>query len=179
MRPTTSFKNVELCRAGRWNTGLDEKVITRQHLASAVEAARDPQTDRAPIKLTHTGKLVLGDSLPAAGWVTNLRLSEDGNVLFGDLADVPTRLAEVVPAAFKRRFVEMDLNVTTPAGRKHGAVLTGLALLGAQAPPVESLTDVLSIYASEDDTGVTRTAIIQDDEEDPGWTEEDFRAVGL
>jgi hypothetical protein len=43
----------------------------------------------------------------------------------------------------------MSLGVTTPSGKKYRAALTGLALLGAKAPAVKGLADILEFYASE------------------------------
>jgi len=146
---TTTIKGVELVKAGQWNSAAGKATVTREHLAAAIDAYNDDEIDRPVLKLGHTGGLALGDSQPAAGWVTNPRLSADGNTLIGDLSDIPSKLAAIIPNAFKRRSVEMSLGVTTPKGKRYAAALTGLALLGAQAPAVKGLADVLDLYASE------------------------------
>lgn len=147
--PKATIKNVELVKVGTWNGAKGKANVTREHLADAVRAYSDPEIDRPVIKIGHFGGLALGDSAPAAGWVENPRLSADGNTLIGDLARMPRKLAEIVTDAYRRRSVEMSLGVTTPSGNKYAAALTGLALLGAQAPAVKGLSDVLDLYASE------------------------------
>lgn len=148
---TTTFKNVELVKVGHWLSGRGEARVTEEHLRDAVQAFTDPEIDHAPIKIGHVGGLALGDGAPAAGWVVKPRLSADGKTLLGDLADIPTKLAEIIPRAFKRRSIEMSLNVSTPGGKRYAAAVTGLALLGASAPAVKGLADILDIYASADD----------------------------
>jgi hypothetical protein len=82
--------------------------------------------------------------------VRNLRVDEERGALVGDLEDVPTELASIIPTAFRRRSVEIGWNVRTPAGRRYRAALTGLALLGVQAPAVKGLADVLARYSAAD-----------------------------
>lgn len=159
----TTIKGVELVKVGDWLSGLGKVRITPEDITGAVSAQHDPNVDAAPIKIGHTGALNLGDSLPAAGWVTNLRASADGNTLIGDLANIPYKLASIIPNAYRRRSVEMQRGVA-----KHGTALTGLALLGAQAPAVKGLKDILDIYAAENpdvDTTApvdTVTVIVED-----------------
>lgn len=170
---TSTIKGVELVKVGQWNSAAGKATVTREHLSGAVDAYADEDIDRPVLKVGHTGGLTLGDSQPAAGWVTNPRLSADGNTLIGDLTDIPAKLAAIVPTAFKRRSVEMSLGVTTPKGKKYAAALTGLALLGAQAPAVKSLADILDIYYSENpgtDDDATRESVVSlsvDDSDTP------------
>lgn len=146
---TTTIKGVELVKVGLHQSALGPVNITAADLSAAVAAHPDPEVDDAPIKLGHTGGLALGDSLPACGWVVNPRLSADGQTMIGDLSNIPSKLAAIIPTAYRKRSVEMRRNVTTASGKVHGAVLTGLALLGAAAPAVKGLQDILDIYASE------------------------------
>jgi hypothetical protein len=138
--------------------------ITPEDLADAVAAYGDPEIDRGVIKIGHDGDLNLATGHPALGWIENLKLSADKSTLIGDLVDVPAKLAAIVPRAFRRRSVEMSLGVKTPSGKTYRAALTGLALLGAKAPAVKGLDDVLSLYASEGVPGqaddATRDAVI-------------------
>ncbi|QKY79772.1 scaffolding protein [Arthrobacter phage Bumble] len=143
----TTIKGVELLKAGDWKGLKGRALVTKQMLSDIVSAYADKEIDRPVIKLGHIDPRF--DGQPAAGWVTNPRLSEDGNTLLGDLADMPSRLAAIVPTAYRRRSVEYKRDVTTPSGRTYSASLTGLALLGAQAPAVKGLEDILDVYASE------------------------------
>lgn len=161
---TTTFKDVQLVKAGTWGGMTGRSTITPDDLADAVAAYSDPEIDRGVIKIGHDGDLNMATGHPALGWIENLKLSADKSTLIGDLVDVPSKLAAIVPRAFRRRSVEMSLGVTTPSGKKYRAALTGLALLGAKAPAVKGLDDVLSLYASEGVPGLaddaTRDAVI-------------------
>lgn len=148
----TTLKGVELVRAGTWGGMTGQATITEADLADTVRAYHDPEIDRAALKIGHDGDLNLGTGQPAAGWIENLRLSADKKTLIGDLTSIPTKLASIIPTAYRRRSVEMSKGVTTPSGKRYLAALTGLALLGAKAPAVKGLADVLEIYASETET---------------------------
>jgi len=148
----TTIKNVQLVKVGTWGGMTGKSTITEQHLTGAVAAYADPEVDRAALKIGHDGDLNLGTGHPALGWIENLKLSADKKTLIGDLADIPTKLASIIPKAYRRRSVEMNLGVTTPSGKNYAASLTGLALLGAKAPAVKGLDDILEFYASEADS---------------------------
>lgn len=148
---TATIKGVELCKVGRHHSALGPVDITLSDLTGAIAAQTDPEVEAGAIKLGHTGGLALGDSAPAIGWVENLRLSQDKSTLIGDLANVPYKLASIIPTAYRRRSVEMKRNYTTPSGKTYPAALTGLALLGAAAPAVKGLADILDVFASATD----------------------------
>ncbi|QKY78956.1 scaffolding protein [Arthrobacter phage Jinkies] len=145
----TTIKGVQLVKTGTWGGMTGQSTITEQHLSDAVQAYADREIDRAAIKIGHDGDLNLGTGHPALGWVENLRLSEDRQTLIGDLSQIPSKLASIIPAAFRRRSVEMRLGVTTPSGRKYAGVLDALSLLGAKAPAVKGLDDIVTLYAAE------------------------------
>ncbi|MDV3219738.1 phage protease, partial [Mycobacterium avium] len=99
------------------------------------------------IRLGHNDPRFSGD--PAVGWLDNLRASEDGQALIGDMVGVPEWLAEILPSAYPSRSIEGLYDYTAPDGSEHEFVLTGLALLGATRPGVESLQslqDVARLY---------------------------------
>ena len=149
---TVDFRGIALCRAGEWNGLTGKAVVTPEDLQAVVDAYQDREVDRARVKLGHVSSLndqALGDGAPAFGWVDNPRVSEDGKTLLGDLVDVPRRLGEVVGKAYKNVSVELRKNVRTPSGKTHPTVLSGLALLGAAAPAVKGLDDLVALYASE------------------------------
>ena len=148
---TTTFKDVQLVKAGTWGGMTGRSTITPEDLADAVAAYADPEIDRGVIKIGHDGDLNLATGQPALGWIENLKLSADKQTLIGDLTGVPSKLAAIIPRAFRRRSVEMTLGARTPSGKTYRAALTGLALLGAKAPAVKGLDDILSLYAAEGD----------------------------
>lgn len=148
---TMSFSDVALCRAGTWNGLTGKAKITPEDLQSVVDAYSDQEIDKPRVKIGHVSSLntALGDGAPAFGWVQNPRMDPDGVTLRGDLVDIPRQLGEIVGRAYKDVSVELRKNVTTPSGKKHRTVLSGLALLGASAPAVKGLDDLVSLYASE------------------------------
>jgi len=148
---TTTFKDVQLVKAGTWGGMTGRSTITPEDLADAVAAYADPEIDRGVLKIGHDGDLNLATGQPALGWIENLKLSDDKQTLIGDLTDIPSKLAAIIPRAFRRRSVEMTLGAKTPSGKTYRAALTGLALLGAKAPAVKGLDDILSLYAAEGD----------------------------
>lgn len=151
MVTTVDFRGVPLCRAGEWNGLTGKAKVTAADLQSVVDAYADQEIDKARVKIGHLSGMntALGDGAPAFGWVANPRMGADGVTLLGDLVDVPRKLGEIVGKAYRNVSVEMRKNVTTPSGKTHPAVLSGLALLGASAPAVKGLDDLVSLYASE------------------------------
>ena len=152
MAQTVDFRGIPICRAGEWNGLTGKAVVTPDDLQAVVDAYQDREVDRARVKLGHVSSLndqALGDGAPAFGWVDNPRVSDDGKTLLGDLVDVPRRLGEVVGRGYRNVSVELRKNVRTPSGKTHPTVLSGLALLGAAAPAVKGLDDLVALYASE------------------------------
>lgn len=151
MVQTMDFRGVPLCRAGEWNGLAGKATVTAADLQSVVDAYQDQEVDKARVKIGHLSGMntALGDGAPAFGWVENPRMDTDGTTLLGDLVDVPRKLGAIVGKAYRNVSVEMRKNVTTPSGKTHPTVLSGLALLGASAPAVKGLDDLVSLYASE------------------------------
>lgn len=151
MVQTIDFNNVPICRIGEWS-GLNGKAtITQDMFDSVIAASQDNEIDQGRLKIGHLSGMntALGDGAPAFGWVENPRMDPDGVTLRGDIKSVPKKLADLVGAAYKKVSVELRKNVQTPSGKKYPAVLSGLALLGASAPAVKGLDDLVSLYASE------------------------------
>lgn len=148
--PTSTIRDVELVSAGEWAASTGVTAVTRTDLEAILAASRDTDVDAAPIRIGHVDPRFDGE--PAAGWVKLTRIVDvrrDGKAvptLVGDLVGMPTKLAYVAPAAFRRRSVEIAWDVTTAAGRQYRAALVGLALLGVAAPAVKGLADVLALY---------------------------------
>lgn len=151
-----TIEGVELVATGHWAASTGEIDITKADLEAMIEASQDPALRDAVVKLGHNSKInkQLGDAMPALGWVTNLRLNENGTVLLGDLVSVPKSLAALIvgtedePAPYRSRSVEIDWGVTTQTGNKHPAYLSGLALLGEYEPAVEGLDDIVKLFTA-------------------------------
>lgn len=146
--------DVELLKIGEWPLATGTCTFTTEDLAAAVRAAQAPSVARPVIKLGHDDPRFSGE--PAVGFVDNLRLSEDGSTLVGDLCGVPGWLADIMPSAYPRRSIEGQFNYRDQAGTVHHFALTGLALLGVTPPAVgtlSSLRDVAALYQVEASTG--------------------------
>lgn len=142
-----TIPGVELVRVGRWEASTGEWSPTADDLAAAVEAHRAGILRKPVVHLGHDGPM--GDASPALGYVDRLRLADGGQTLLGDLVNVPAAVAKLLPHAYPDRSVEALLGYEAPDGTTWPLVLTGLALLGAAAPAVEtlrSLQDVGELY---------------------------------
>jgi hypothetical protein len=154
---TTTVEGVELLRVGTWDASTGKARVTRADLAAMVDAWGNPAHDAAPVKIGHDDDRFQDsegnppstrDGEPAYGWVENLRLSEDGAVLIGDLVGVPRMLADVMSTALRRRSVEL-VRHDRVGDKTYSAVLTGIALLGVQAPAVKGLADLRALFAEQ------------------------------
>ncbi len=138
---------IELMRTGKWNLSTGEWECTDKEIAAAIDAHQKGLLRKPVIRLGHNDPRFTGD--PAVGWLDNLRASADGSALIGDMVGVPEWLAEILPSAYPSRSIEGLYDYTAPDGSEHEFVLTGLALLGATRPGVESLQslqDVARLY---------------------------------
>jgi hypothetical protein len=151
--PLTTVPAVEICRVGDWHTSTGDWPCTPDQIADAVRAQHDPDIGPGVLKLGHVDARFNGDGQPALGTIRNLRASEDGTVLVGDLVDVPEWLAEVMAGAYPSRSVEAELGVITNAGQAYAMTVTGLALLGVAAPAVQGLADVPKLLGVTPDPG--------------------------
>lgn len=143
-----TIRDVELLKAGTWQPcGIDgDWTVTPDALASAVAAHQAGVLRKPVIKLGHRGPM--RDAAPALGYVDNLRVVGT-RTLVGDLVNVPGAIAKLLPHAYPDRSIEALLDFEAQDGTIWPVVLTGLALLGAEDPAVEtlkSLQDVGELY---------------------------------
>jgi hypothetical protein len=130
--------------------------LTLEHLVDMMVAANQDPLIRAPrVKFGHTrlqptddGLRDLGDhdphwnGAPAFGTVRDLRLTNDGGKLVGDLVEVPDWLAVALPSAWPSRSCEWVWDVETEGGKRYSAVLTAVGLLGEVQHAVKDLADL-------------------------------------
>lgn len=174
---TTALRDVELIRTGTWGASTGATTVTDDDFAAIVAAYSDSVVDRPIVKLGHQDdnamNTALGDGAPAYGWIENVGVGNgttarpNAGSLYGDLVGMPAKLAAIVPAAFRRRSVEIAWGVKTAAGKRYAAVLTGVALLGAAAPAVKGLADLMALYADGQvaETGsLTELEVVDDDD---------------
>lgn len=154
---TVTFPGVEIAAVGKWNASQGDGHITEEDLRSMAATFGQPGFDRVPVKLGHSdGRFqdkagnppVTGDGSPAFGWLTAVKVSSDGKRLLADLVGVPSKLAEMLPSAYRHRSIEM-LRGLRIGGRIHKAVLTAVALLGTQPPAIKGLSDLAALFAGQ------------------------------
>ena len=131
------FDGVELAKVGTWAALTGTLKLSTADLAAAVAAA--PHLPRIPLKIGHTDSRFDGE--PALGWVENLRTTNRGTVLVGDIVDVPVWLASSLPTAYPRRSIEAIQNYERD-GATYRFVLTALSLLGVTAPAINDLNQL-------------------------------------
>lgn len=131
--------------------------FTPEDLAAAVAAQDDPSIPQPRIWIGHPdderihGKRHNGipSGEPAVGKVCNMRLTEEGHCIVGDLTGVPIWLGNILASAFPSRSVEGRFNLKTVTGKTHKLVISGLALLGVVWPGVMTLEDIAALYSAE------------------------------
>lgn len=147
MPDLVTIPNVPLVSTGTYRLASGEHTFTAADLLAAVAALDDPAVRTPVLKLGHDGPLT--SDQPTIGKVEAMRLSEDGQTLYGDLVGVPKWLADILPTAYPRRSIEANLGVKSATGRKHRMVLTALSLLGTTLPGVATLDDLRHLYTAE------------------------------
>lgn len=149
---TFDIENVEIFKTGAWTDSAGRTIeYTEDDLREMAEAYEELKGRfEAPVKLGHEPgqELLKSDGLPAAGWLTNLRVR--GGSLVADLKDVPRKIYELLKSnAYKKRSLEVLHDFRDDAaGRVYKHVAAGLALLGAQLPAIGSLSDINGLYES-------------------------------
>lgn len=138
-----TVKDRELMRVGNYKLQSGDFSVTREKIAAAVAAHEAGILRKPTIRLGHGDPRFTGD--PAVGFVDNLATSDDGDVLYGDLSGVPEWLADIMPSAYPSLSIEGQEDYTDAVGDKHDFVLTGLALLGATPPGIDTLKSVQDV----------------------------------
>lgn len=171
------LRGVEIVTAGmNWPASTGDVTITMEHIADAVQAAnQDPHIQVPRLKLGHTSSLngdhpnhdpfaALGDAAPSFGRFVNLRTTNDGAVLVGDVEDIPAWLAEAAPSMFPNRSMENAWDVQTEGGKRYSMVITAVSFLGAYLPACKDLEDLvrLATQGPADLTATSKEATVPD-----------------
>lgn len=136
--------DVEIFAVGKWN-GFS---FTNNDLRM-VEAAFAELGDnlRVPLKFGHNDEQPMTDGKPALGWVS--KVWNTGDKLMAHFTDLPTIVYEALKKKLYRNVsIELDMDVKYK-GKDFPFVLSGVALLGADIPAVNTLAD-LKHYLSRD-----------------------------
>lgn len=134
--------DAEIFAVGKWN-GLS---FTQNDLRM-MEAAFNELGDnmRVPLKLGHNSDQPMTDGHPALGWVEKVWVA--GDKLMARFVDMPKVLYDSIKKRLYRNVsVELDMDVQYK-GADFPFVLTGVAVLGADIPAVNTLAD-LTTYMS-------------------------------
>jgi len=154
----TTVPDVPILKTGiEYPLASGPTTFTPEDLASAVAAQSDPAIPQPRIWIGHPDdERIHGDRRsgvpsgePALGKVCDMRLTEDGHCIVGDLTGVPIWLGNIMASAFPSRSIEGRFNVKTPTGKNHRLVINGLALLGVTWPGVLTIEDIASLYTEE------------------------------
>jgi hypothetical protein len=154
----TTVPDVQIIKTGiEYPLSSGPCTFTTDDLAAAVAAQSDPSIPQPRIWIGHPddtrihGERQQGvpSGEPAVGKVTDMRLTEDGHCIVGDLTGVPVWLANIMSSAFPSRSIEGRFNIKTPTGKKHRLVINGLALLGVTWPGVLTIEDIASLYTKK------------------------------
>lgn len=147
---------VEIVKTGiEYSLASGPHTFTPEDLADAAEAVNNPNIQVPRIKLGHDGPLakITSSDEPAVGTVHNLRVSEDGQTLYGDYKGVPSWLAGIMASAYPSRSIEGGLNVEKN-GHTYRLVITAVSLLGVVWPGCSSIEDIQALYSKEGPEGV-------------------------
>lgn len=150
----TTVPNVELGAVGRWRiSNIPDWQPTADDMASAVAALGCPAVRRPILKIGHDGNHGHGD--PALGYIDNLAVTGDGQVLVGDFAGIPSWLAaedsdghSVLSSAYPDRSGEWQHNYVCQLGHTHPFVLHAMALLGVARPGIGTLQSLHDLYTT-------------------------------
>ena len=160
-------------RESFWNEfshGEDER--KKKH----AEPKSDDAKLRVPLVIGHEEdqELLERTDIPAAGWVDSVK--RDGNKLVASVKGVPKVAKEALARkAFRTVSSEIYRDFPDGDGKKSGAVLRRVALLGGEIPKVKTLEDIGKLYKGEEGYDIPRLEIFQAGTYNGDtWTEKDL-----
>lgn len=131
--------DAEVFAVGRWN-GMDFTLEDLMQIANAFHALGD--NHRIPVKLGHNDSQPMTDGHPALGWVSDVWVNRQSEKLIVRFSDMPEVVYNAVQAKLYRNVsIELDVGVEHK-GKYYPFVLSGVALLGADIPAVNTLADL-------------------------------------
>lgn len=142
--------DVEILAPGKWHgvTGgaVDVKDTNLQQIVSSFSSLKDLLT--VPLKFGHNKEQKMTDGQPAIGWVDSVWVNDAGK-LMAKFVDLPDIVFNALSKKLYRNVSVEFLQDVTHKGNNYGTVLTAVALLGADMPAVNTLSD-LQTYMSAD-----------------------------
>ena len=160
-RNRAEIPNVEIVHAGTFKAKYGKVTFTDKHIEDMAKAFNDP-TYRKPGLVSTVGTYIghdggpltnpkgyQGDDRPQYGRLANVVAKQNSKgqlALFGDLVDLPRKIAKIAKVAWPSRSIEARIN---PDGSDYSMVMTGVALLGQTLPAVEDLEDLADLFEDE------------------------------
>lgn len=136
--------NVEIFATGFWNEAYKINEQTLKGIAKAFNNLKEYHD--VPLKIGHNDEQPLTDGEPAIGWVDKVWV--EGNKLFAKFVDMPQIVFNAMQKKlYKHVSVELDTGVEHK-GEDYEYVLSGVALLGADIPAVNTLKDLKAYMSS-------------------------------
>lgn len=140
---TNNIYGVEIFATGKWN-GDPFTQSDLEGIAEAFQATKDALKPFLKIGHSKTQNLLERDSLPAAGWLDNVRVV--GSKLLADFKRVPKKIYDLITAGAYRR-VSSELFIDFKHGGKTWPLaLKAVSILGGETPAVETLDDIIALY---------------------------------
>ncbi len=147
-------KRIEIFAVGKWN-GMEFSLADLNGIVSAFNVLGD--NHKVPLKFGHNNEQPMTDGMPAIGWVKSL--SVEGDKLIADVTDIPPVVMNAMDNKLYRNVsVELDLDVKYK-NQQFPAVLSGIALLGADIPAVNTLKDLTHYLSRDADFSIGRQAM--------------------
>lgn len=131
--------DVEIFAVGRWN-GMEFTAEDLMDFANSFHNLKE--VHKVPLKMGHNGEQPFTDGQPALGWVDDMWFSKDIGKLVAKFIDMPKIVYDAMKAKlYKHVSIEADFGVEHN-GNFYNNVLSGVALLGADIPAVNTLQDL-------------------------------------
>lgn len=147
-------KRIEIFAVGKWN-GLEFTLADLNGIVSAFNKLGD--NHKVPLKFGHNKQQSMTDGQPSIGWVKSLTV--EGGKIIADVTDIP----DVVMAAIDKKLyrnVSVELDIDVKYKDQHfPIVLSGIALLGADLPAVNTLKDLTHYIGQDAAFSVGRQAV--------------------
>lgn len=146
--------NVPILEVGvEYQLSTGPTTFTPEDLHDVVTAANeDPSIPCPRLGIGHIDPRFNGpeyDGTPTFGKAKNLRLSDNGMVVYADYVGVPSWLGKILPYAFPSRSIEGWWNVSSGSGKTWRFVLSACKMLGVTWPGVSRLEDLPQYYGEE------------------------------
>ena len=139
--------DAEIFAVGKWN-GMEFTLEDLMDFANNFHKLAE--VHKVPLKFGHNDEQPLTDGQPALGFVSDVWVDKGKGKLMAKFTDVPEIVYEAIKAGrYRNVSIEADFGVEHK-GEFYANVLSGVALLGADIPAVNTLAD-LKAYMGRDE----------------------------